>query len=53
MILAMCVGQMPTNLRDWTGFLLYPGGIVVGLILAYYEGVAIFRVEDKSASAKV
>ncbi len=36
-ILAMCVGQMPTTLRDWTGFLLYPGGIVAGLILAWWR----------------
>jgi hypothetical protein len=26
--------------------------LIVGLILAYYEGVEIFRVQDKSASAK-
>ena len=34
-ILAMCFAEMPTNLRDWTGFILYPGGIVLGLILAW------------------
>jgi hypothetical protein len=36
-ILAMCFAEMPTNLRDWTGFILYPGGIVVGLILAWWR----------------
>jgi hypothetical protein len=37
LILLLCIGQMPSTPRDWMGFVLYPAGIVAGMILAWWR----------------
>lgn len=40
MILLLSVGQMPSTPRDWMGFVLYPAGIVAGMVVAWWrEGI--------------
>lgn len=37
LILLLSIGQMPPNRSEWIGFVLYPAGIVVGMVLAWWR----------------
>jgi hypothetical protein len=37
LILLLSIGQLPSNRSEWIGFVLYPAGIVAGMILAWWR----------------
>jgi hypothetical protein len=36
-IILLSIGQMPSTLAEWIGFVLYPGGICAGFLVAWWR----------------